>query len=177
MRLVRRSVALVLAALLAVNLAGCVTAGGMAFLKIKRIKTADRQHVLALLDENKPAEALKAANTMISGAPEDYQGYLTRNTVYLVLKQYDTAQTDNTTALQLFEKNETQLPQNEHAVELAKIHESLAWTAYLAAKEAPDDARFQRWKQIFEEQADIVKTLDQPTWLHMRDMVKPGAPK
>ena len=175
MRVVRRSLALALFVLMAANLAGCVTAGGAAFLTIKRIRAEDQRRVMALLDEGKPEDALTAANTMVSKAPEDYQGYLTRGTVQIVLKHYDMAQTDNAQALQLFETNETNLPQKEHAVELAKIHESLAWTAYLAAKQAPDDTQFQRWKQVFEEQADIVKGLDQATWMHMRDMVKSGA--
>jgi len=169
---VRRFLTLPLVVILLLNLAGCVTAGGIAFLKIKRIKTEDRDHVTALLDAHKSDEALTLADQMVAGAPDDYQGYTLRSTVHLALRQYDAAQADNVKALQLFEKNGDDSAKEPRAAIQAGIHENMALTALIAARRAPDDAQYQHWIKNFTEEAEKVKTLDKATWEHMRHMVE-----
>jgi len=137
-----------------------------------RINPADENQVMANLNNQKTNEALAGADKMVAGAPEDFQAYQTRSTVYLALRQYDAAQADNVKALQLVEAGKADLPKEKQPAVLAQIHENMALTALIAAQRAPDDIQYQRWIKVFQEQADIVKTLDPTTWTHMRGMVE-----
>jgi len=163
--LFRRS--LVLIVIVFSGLAGCSF-----FPNSARMDPADENRVMGLLNDQKPDEALAVANKTVAGAPEDFQTYRTRSTVYLALRRYDEAQIDNVKALQLIETGKSELPKEKQPATLAQIHESMALTALIAARRAPDEVRYERWIKVFQEQADRVKKLDPATWTHMRDVVE-----
>ncbi|MFP5240675.1 MAG: hypothetical protein ACLGQW_12665 [Acidobacteriota bacterium] len=154
---------LILMAALALALTGCSMFGGA-----KPQQLARQDQVLEFLDAGKPKAALVVADELVAEAPDDYRSYLTRNTVYLVLKDFAAASADNEKALQVFEAGQSRYPQKERAYRMAKIQESFALTALLASRRASDPAERKRLENEFEARSAKVKELDQETWTNLR---------
>lgn len=122
------------------------------------------------LDTGHPKAALGVANQLVAAQPENYEHYLTRNTVYLALRDFPAAMQDNEAALKAFEVNPAAYTQQERPARLASIHESFAITALLAAKDEKDVAKRKEWAKIYEEHAARVKELDVETYRHLRGL-------
>jgi len=160
---------LILVAMLALAVSGCSMFGGS---KPRQLTKQDR--VLEFLDAGKPKAALVTADELVAEVPDDYQSYLTRNAVNLVLRDFPAASADNAKALQVYEANQGRYPQKERAYRLAKIRESFALTALLASRRATDPQERKRLEADFEEQAAKVKELDEETWINLRGITGQG---
>lgn len=157
---------LVTALLLAsVSLAGCSM-----FSKSRPETPTKKVQVMEFLDAGRPKAALPVADELVAEAPDDFQGYLTRNTVYLVLHDFDKARADNAKALEVFNASKNRYPEKEQNYLLAKIYESFALTALLASRAAPDEDARKRMEAEFVLNAQKVKELDEQTWNNLRGL-------
>lgn len=136
----------------------------------KRDSSGKPEQVAAFLDAGRDKAALVVANEIVAESPEDYQSYLTRNTVYLVLRDYAAARADNDKALEVYSASQQRYPEKERSYRLAKIHESFALTALLASRRSADPAERKRLEAQFAEQSEIVRTLDEETWKNLRGL-------
>jgi len=136
----------------------------------KKEPSGKQLQVLEFLDAGRPKAALVTADQLVEQSPEDYQSYLTRNAVYLVLRDYAKAQADNEKALEVFQANPARYPEKERNYRLAKIHESFALTALIASRRASDPQERKRLEGLFGEHAEKVKALDEETWKNMRGL-------
>jgi hypothetical protein len=161
----RRFVILTCCTLLALALAGCsAVTGGKSPAASKQAK------VLELVDAGKAKAALVLADELVAEAPADYQSYLTRNTVRLVLRDYPGALEDCRKALDTFEAARTRYPAKELAVREAKIREGWALTALVASRRAAEAAEKKSLDAVFAEQSAKVKELDEETFKNLRGM-------
>ena len=152
-----------LALIMAVS--GCsVMSGG------KREHSDKQLEVIEFLDAGRPKAALVVADELVTEAPGDYQSYLTRNTVSLVLHDYAQAQADNAKALEVFEASRDHYPENERNYRLAKIHESFALTALIASRKAQSPDERKQLEELFSQHAQKVKELDEDTWKNLRGL-------
>lgn len=141
-------------------------------------KPSPRQDaVLGYLDSGRPKAALVEADQLVAEAPDDYQSYLTRNAVQLVLRDNEAAQADNAKALQVFEANQGRYPEKERNYRLAKIHESMALTALVASRRATDPAARASLEAQYREHADTVRQLDEDTWKNLRGLAGESVPE
>jgi len=136
----------------------------------KKELSSKQLQVLEFLDAGRPKAALVTADQLVAESPEDYQSYLTRNAVHLVLRDYAQAQADNEKALEVFQAGSSRYPEKERNYRLAKIHESIALTALIASRRAQDPQERKRLEGLFSEQAEKVKALDEETWKNMRGL-------
>ncbi|KAF0232842.1 MAG: hypothetical protein FD177_2199 [Desulfovibrionaceae bacterium] len=136
----------------------------------KRDLSGKPEQVAAFLDAGRDKAALVVANEIVAESPEDYQSYLTRNTVHLVLRDYAAARADNDKALEVYNASQQRYPEKERSYRLAKIHESFALTALLASRRTADPAERKRLEAQFAEQSEIVRTLDEETWKNLRGL-------
>lgn len=136
----------------------------------KRDLSGKPEQVAAFLDAGRDKAALVVANEIVAESPEDYQSYLTRNTVHLVLRDYVAARADNDKALEVYNAAQQRYPEKERSYRLAKIHESFALTALLASRRTADPAERKRLEAQFAEQSEIVRTLDEETWKNLRGL-------
>lgn len=161
----RKYVIHALCALFVLALAGCsAITGGKSPAATKQAK------ILELVDAGKAKAALVLADELVAEAPADYQGYLTRNTVRLVLRDYPGALEDCKKALETFEASKSRYPAKDLAVREAKIRESWALTALVAARRASGAAEKRSLAAVFAEQSAKVKELDEETWKNLRGM-------
>lgn len=152
----------------------CLTAlcGGCSALSgSKSPHASTSQEVMLYLDQNRPKAALAAADELVAQAPEDYQSYLTRSAVHLVLRDYAQAQADNARALEVFTASAGRYPEKERGYRQAKIRESMALTALVASRRAQDPAERERLRKQFEAEAAQVKELDEDTWKNLRGLI------
>jgi len=157
---------LALAGALAVVLAGCSI-----FSTSGRGEAGGSQDQLTeYLDTGHPKAALGLADQLVAEQPENYERYLTRNTVYLAMHDFDAAMKDNEAALKAYEANPAAYTEQERPARLAAIHESFAITALLAAKAETVVGKRKEWAKIYEEHAAKVKELDAETYRHLRGM-------
>jgi len=154
--------------ILGLSLSGCSLFSGDA--GSRRDSSGKPEQVAAFLDAGRDKAALVVANEIVAEAPEDYQSYLTRNTVYLVLRDYAAARADNDKALEVYNASQQRYPEKERSYRLAKIHESFALTALLASRRTADPAERKRLEAQFAEQSEIVRTLDEETWKNLRGL-------
>jgi len=126
--------------------------------------------VLEYLDSGRPKAALAAADQLVVEAPDDYNSYLTRNAVHLVLRDFENARADNEKALRVFEANRDRYPQKERDYRLAKIHESMALTELVASRRARDASERKSLEDRFREEAAKVKALDEETWKNLQGL-------
>ena len=166
----RVRVTLLLALVLAVS--GCSMLPGA-----KREQSPKQLTVLEFLDAGRPKAALVVANELVTEAPDDYQSYLTRNAVYLVLQDYTQAQVDNAKALEKFEASKDRYPEKERNYRLAKIHESFALTALIASRRAQDPEDRKQLEAFFVKHVQMVKELDEDTWKNMQGLTGEPAGK
>jgi hypothetical protein len=145
--------------------AGCSTFSGKA-----EARTDKQTQVMEFLDAGKPKAALTTADDLVAESPDDYRNYLLRNAVQIVLRDYASARADNDKALEVFEATKTRYPEKERNLRLARIHESMALTALIASRRAPDEAERKRLEGVCEQEAAQVKALDEDTWNHLRGM-------
>lgn len=136
----------------------------------KRDSSGKAEQVAAFLDAGRDKAALVVANELVAESPEDYQGYLTRNTVHLVMRDYPAARADNEKALEVYNAAQQRYPEKERSYRLAKIHESFALTALLASRRTADPAERKRLEAQFAEQSEIVRALDEETWKNLRGL-------
>lgn len=153
---------------LGLSLSGCSMFSGDS--GSKRDSSGKPEQVAAFLDAGRDKAALVVANEIVAESPDDYQSYLTRNTVYLVLRDYAAARADNDKALEVYNASPQRYPEKERSYRLAKIHESFALTALLASRRAADPAERKRLEAQFAEQSEIVRSLDEETWKNLRGL-------
>ncbi|WP_243363950.1 hypothetical protein [Fundidesulfovibrio terrae] len=156
-------------AVLALSLAlgGCSMFGGSG----KKEPSGKELQVMEFLDAGKPKAALVAADELVAQSPDDYQSYLTRNAVYLVLRDYASARADNDKALEVYQANPSRYPEKERNYRLAKVYESFALTALIASRRASDQAERERLEGDFKTYSDKVKELDEETWKNLRGLM------
>lgn len=159
---------LMISLLLGVSLSGCSMFSGDP--GAGRAPSGKAEQVAAFLDAGRDKAALVVANEMVAESPEDYQSYLTRNTVYLVLRDYAAARADNDKALEVFNASRQRYPEKERSYRLAKIHESFALTALLASRRTADPTERKRLAAQYAEHSEIVRTLDEETWKNLRGL-------
>ncbi|MFZ5427166.1 MAG: hypothetical protein ACOZEN_09330 [Thermodesulfobacteriota bacterium] len=154
---------MLLAALLSL---GCSTFSG----RSQESGRSLQAEVLEYLDAGRPKAALAAADQLVLEAPDDYNSYLTRNAVHLVLRDFESARADNEKALSVFEANRDSYPEKERNYRQAKIHESMALTELVASRRARDSSERQALEARFREQAAKVKALDEETWKNLQGL-------
>jgi hypothetical protein len=151
---------------LSLVLGGCSVFGGS-----KKEPTPRQLQVMEFLDAGKPKAALVAADELVAQSPDDYQSYLTRNAVYLVLRDYAAARADNDKALEVYQASQSRYAENERNYRLAKIYESFALTALIASRRAEGQAEREKLEADFRTYADKVKELDEETWKNLRGLM------
>jgi len=166
MRISLAVAALTLTLALSLVLGGCSLFGGSG----KKEPSGKQVQVMEFLDAGKPKAALVAADELVAQSPDDYQSYLTRNTVYLVLRDYDQARADNEKALEVYQASQSRYAEKERGFRLAKIYESFALTALVASRRAGDQAGREKLEAEFGKYSDTVKELDEETWKNLRGL-------
>lgn len=158
--------ALALTTVLAMALAGCSTSS-----TAKHTDGDDSLDQLTeYLDTGHLKAALSLANELVAAQPDNYERYLTRNTVYLAMHDFAEAMKDNDAALKSFEANPAAYPEAQRPARFARIHESFAITALVAAKAETVVGKRKEWANIYEEHAAKVKDLDGETYRHLRGL-------
>uniref|UniRef100_A0A7C4AI54 Tetratricopeptide repeat protein n=1 Tax=Fundidesulfovibrio putealis TaxID=270496 RepID=A0A7C4AI54_9BACT len=134
-----------------------------------------REQVMEFLDAGRAKAALVVADELVRDEPDDYQNWLTRNAVRVVLRDYEGAQADNAKALEVFEATRNRFPQAQRNYRLAKIEESMALTALIASRRAESADKRLELEKAFELHAAKVKELDEELWNGLRVLSgKPG---
>ena len=126
--------------------------------------------VIEYLDAGRPKAALAEADDLVAEAPDDYQSFLTRNAVHLVLRDYEAAQADNARALEVYEAHKDRYSEKERNYRLAKIHESFALTALVASRRTADPELSARMEAQYRTHAETVRQLDEETWKNLRGL-------
>lgn len=161
---------LALAALtVAIVLCGCSVFSGA-----KKEPSGKELQVMEFLDAGRPKAALVVADELVAEAPEDYQSYLTRNAVHLVLHDYAKAQADNEKALEVYQATRSRYPEKERAYREAKIYENFALTALIASRRAGDEAERRKLEGQFAQYSEKVKALDEDIWKDLQGLTGQG---
>ena len=150
---------------MAVLVSGCSAALGG-----KSDQAARQGEVMAYLDQGRPKAALATADELVAQYPENYQHYLDRGAVYLVLREYSQAASDNLKALEVFGAGKDRYPAKERSYRLAKIHESMALTALVASRRTGDPAEKARLEKEYADNEAKVRELDEETWKNLRGL-------
>lgn len=167
----RRMTLLAIMILASILAQGCSTFSG----KPQESGRSLQLEVLEYLDAGRPKAALAAADQLVAQAPDDYNSYLTRNAVHIVLKDFESARSDNEKALSVYEAKRERYPEKERNYRQAKIHESMALTELVASRRARDSSERQALEARFREQAAKVKALDEDTWKNLQGLTGQAA--
>ena len=153
------------ALLVILALSGCsVFSGGQS------AGSGKEDEAMSYLEQGRPKAALAAADDLVARQPENYQHYLDRSAVHLVLRDYAQAWADNAKALEVFTAGQNRYPAKERSYRLAKIHESMALTALVASRRAESGAEKARLEKEYEANEARVRELDQETWKNLRGL-------
>ena len=137
----------------------------------KQVQDESHEKIMEYIDMGRPKAALSMADELVAAKPSEYESYLTRNAVNLALRDYDAAMRDNEAALKAYEAQAQAYPEAQRNVRLAKIHESFALTALIAADRAKDKEAKRRLEDQFRNHAKLVQSLDEGTYKHLRGLL------